>query len=155
MTNEHLKHQHSQSVPINTLIVSSRLYNLWCEIIGRTYSESKSFSFRLSCIRQTKGATEEWRLTAERPGDVRDVFGESKVGNLNVSIRTEQDVFWLEIAVDDVEGMEVVESECDLGGEELGDWIRESLFDSLLSITKYRNSKVNGRRRESAYLTLS
>jgi hypothetical protein len=40
---------------------------------------------------------------AEGPGDVRDVLGETKVGHLDVSIGSKQQVLRLEVAVDDVE----------------------------------------------------
>lgn len=52
---------------------------------------------------------------------------ESKVGNLDVSVRTEEDVLGFEVSVDDVERVEVVESQRNLSCEEFGDWIRESL----------------------------
>lgn len=40
---------------------------------------------------------------AEGPGDVRDVFGETEVGHLDMSIGSKQQVLRLEVAVDDVE----------------------------------------------------
>jgi len=55
------------------------------------------------------------------------VFGESEIGDLDVSVGSEEDVLRLEISVDDVEGVEVVESESDFGGVELGDRVGESL----------------------------
>ena len=82
------------------------------------------------------------RLTTERPGDIRDVFSEPKVGNLDMSVRTEQNVFRLEISVDNVEGMEVVESESNFSGEELGDGIRETLYALWSSITRLNEKEA-------------
>lgn len=66
-------------------------------------------------------------LTAEGPRDVGDVFGEPKVGDLDVAVRAEEDVLRFQVAVDDVERVEVVERERDFGGKELRDGVRESL----------------------------
>lgn len=55
------------------------------------------------------------------------MFGESEICDLDVSVRPEEDVFGLEISVDDVERVEVVESESDFGGVELCDRVGESL----------------------------
>ena len=73
------------------------------------------------------GRCERARLTAEGPSDVGDVFGEPKVGDLDVTVRAEEDVFWLQVAVDDVERVEVVERERDFGGKEFGDGVGEAL----------------------------
>jgi hypothetical protein len=55
------------------------------------------------------------------------VLGETKVGHFDVSIGSEQQVLRLEVAVDDVERVEVVEGEGDLGGIEFGDRVGEAL----------------------------
>jgi hypothetical protein len=79
---EHLEHEDAEGVPVHRFVVGLSLDNLWCEVV--------------------------W-CTAQRPGDVRDEFGESKVGELDVSIRVDEDVLGLEIAIDDVVRVEVVE----------------------------------------------
>jgi hypothetical protein len=54
-------------------------------------------------------------------------FGETEVGDFDVSVVVEEDVFGFEVAVDDVEVVEVVEGESDLCSVEFGDWIWKSL----------------------------
>jgi hypothetical protein len=55
------------------------------------------------------------------------VFGKAEVGDLDVAVRAEEDVLGLEVSVDDVERVEVVEREGNLGSVELGDRIGETL----------------------------
>ena len=55
------------------------------------------------------------------------MFGEPKVGDLDVAVRAEEDVFRFQVAVDDVERVQVVERERDFGGKEFRDGVRESL----------------------------
>ena len=55
--------------------------------------------------------------------------GDAEVGDLDVAVGAEEDVLGLEVAVDDVERVEVVEREGDLGGVELGDRVGEALRD--------------------------
>lgn len=57
------------------------------------------------------------------------MLGEAEVGDLDVAVGAEEDVLGLEVAVDDVERVEVVEREGDLGGVELGDRVGEALRD--------------------------
>ena len=54
-------------------------------------------------------------------------FCEAKVGDFDVSVVVEEDVFGFEVAVDDVEIVEVVESEGDFCGVEFGYWVWKSL----------------------------
>lgn len=56
-----------------------------------------------------------------------DEFGESVVGEGHVPIRVHEDVFWFEVAIHDVEGVEVLEGEEDLGGVEEGGVLGEEL----------------------------
>lgn len=52
---------------------------------------------------------------------------ETEVGDFDVTVCAEEDVFGLEVSVDDVEGMEVVEGEGDFGCVELCDRVGETL----------------------------
>lgn len=67
------------------------------------------------------------KRTTESPGDIRDVLREAEIGDLDVPVRAEEDVFGLEIPVDDVLLVEVIESQGDFGSEELGDRVGEAL----------------------------
>lgn len=122
---QHLKDQHPQSVPINTLVVPLTLHNLWRQIIRRT---------------------------AKRPRNVRHILGKPKVGDFDVSVRSEEDVFRLEVAVDDVERMEVVDRKRDFGRVELCDGVGESLANSkrkaTVPVNLRRKTKKNERARE-------
>lgn len=55
------------------------------------------------------------------------MFRKPEIRNLDMSIRPEQQVFRLEISVDDIEGVEVVDSEGDFCGVEFGNGVWESL----------------------------
>lgn len=55
------------------------------------------------------------------------MFSEPKIGDLDMAVCAEEDVFRLQVAVDDVERVEVVERKCNLGGKELCDRIWEAL----------------------------
>jgi len=63
------------------------------------------------------------------------MLGEAEVGNLDMSVRAEKNVFRLEITVDNVQRVKVIKSKSDLSSVELGDRVGESLRVSrLLSI---------------------
>ncbi len=68
------------------------------------------------------------RRPAQRPRDIRYIFRESQIRHFDMTIRTEKDVFWFEISIDDVEGMEVIDCESDFGCVEFGDGVWESLW---------------------------
>jgi len=42
-------------------------------------------------------------LTTEGPSDIWNVFGESEISDLDVTVGSKEDVFGFEIAVDDIE----------------------------------------------------
>ena len=86
--------------PVNGFVVPFRRHNFRCEIVGRP---------------------------AQCPGDVWDFFCEAKVCNFEMAVPIEEQVFWLQISIDDVHRVQVIESQSDLGGIELGNWIREAL----------------------------
>ena len=50
------------------------------------------------------------RSTAKRPCDIWHVFGEAEIGDLDMAMSIEKQVFGLEIAVDDVLRMQVLQS---------------------------------------------
>ncbi len=77
------------------------------------------------------------RCTTQRPRDIRYVFGETKICHFDVAIGTKQEVFRLQITVNDVERVQVVESEGNLGGVEFGNGVRESLELSLRGMLAY------------------
>ena len=60
-----------------------------------------------------------WRA-ADAPCFVTNIFGQSKVDNLDMSSVVQQQVFWLEISVDYLERVEVRKSRHNLGCVELG-----------------------------------
>jgi len=86
--------------PINRLVVTLGRNNFGCQVIGST---------------------------AKSPSDVGNFFGETEIGNLEMSVSVEEQVLGLQITVDDVHRVQVVESESNLGGVELGDGVGESL----------------------------
>lgn len=65
--------------------------------------------------------------SAERPGNIRHLFCEPKIRDTKVAVAIEQKVLGLEIAIDDVERMEIVERQCHLCCIELGDGVWEAL----------------------------
>ena len=87
-----------------------------------------------------------WRAT-QRPRDIRHELGKPKVGHLDVSVGAKQQVFGLEVAVDDVERVKVVEGECDLGRVEFGDRVGEALCEGKAVLVN-RYERVLGFRRQ-------
>jgi hypothetical protein len=73
--------------------------------------------------------------TAESPSNVGNFFGETEIGNLEMAVSVEEQVLGLQITVDDVHGMQVVESESHLGGVELSDGVGESLCIASVMFT--------------------
>jgi len=68
------------------------------------------------------------RRSTQRPRDIRNEFRKPKVGHFHVSISAEEQVFGLQVTVDDVEGMKVVERQGDFCGVEFSDRVREALW---------------------------
>lgn len=71
------------------------------------------------------------RRTAERPRNVGHLLGKPEISNFNVSVAIKEEIFGLEIAIDDVLGVEVFQGKCDFGGIELGYGIGEALDTSV------------------------
>ena len=72
-----------------------------------------------------------WReivwCSAKCPCRVWTVLCKAKVGDFDVTIKIKKDVFRLEIPIDDIKGMQMIESQRHLSGIKLGDRIWESL----------------------------
>ena len=63
---------------------------------------------------------------------------ESKIGYFDMTVVVEQNIFRIEITVDDIKGMQVIEGEGHFCCIKFCDWIREPL-----------TSHVNGRERDN------
>lgn len=100
VTGKHLKDKDAQGVPIDGLAIPLGLDDFWGEVI---------------------------RGTTQSPGDVGDMFGEAKVGDLDVTQGVEEDIFGFEITVDDVTFVEVLKGQDDLSGVEFGNVVGEAL----------------------------
>ena len=83
---------------------------------------------RLSvAIRLNNFGSKVFRRATKGPGTVVYDFGEPEIGQAEVSAGVEEEVLGLEIAVDDVEGVEILEGEDDGGEVEAGDVGGETL----------------------------
>ena len=69
------------------------------------------------------------RRTAQCPSNVWNFLGESKVRDLEMAVTVQEEILGLQISVNDVLAVQVVERQCDFGGVELRDGVRESLFE--------------------------
>lgn len=67
-----------------------------------------------------------WR-SAQSPRDIGDFLGKSEIGNLQMTMPIEQEVFGLEVPIDDMHGMEVVKRQCDFRSVEFGNRIGKTL----------------------------
>lgn len=70
-------------IPIDRFVVTFGCHNFWSKIV--------------------------WG-SAERPGDVWNIFSKSEISNLDMAMTVEEEVFGLEIAVDNVLSMQILES---------------------------------------------
>uniref|UniRef100_A0A182Q467 Uncharacterized protein n=1 Tax=Anopheles farauti TaxID=69004 RepID=A0A182Q467_9DIPT len=87
----HLVHEHTERPPVDRLVVALAQDDLRREILGRA---------------------------AQRPGSALDALREPKVRHLQVALRVDQQILRLQIAVDQIEIVQVLEREHDLGGVE-------------------------------------
>ena len=92
-TSDHFINNDPERPPINRLAMALILQNFWGEILRRA----------------TKGKS-----------SVLDHFSKTKISQLNVAIRRNEQVFRFEVSVDDIFAMEVLEDEDELGGVEGG-----------------------------------
>ena len=66
--------------------------------------------------------------SAKRPSDIRDLLGKTKIGNFQVTMTIKQEIFRLQVAINDLMVMQILESKSNLCSIELGDRIGESLL---------------------------
>ena len=99
----HFVGQDSQRPPVSSLVVSSSFQNLGGQVL---------------------------RSSAEGLGSlaVPDDFGHTEVSQADISIIVHQDVFQLEVAVDEILRVEMSEPQSDLHGIKLGLLFRELLL---------------------------
>jgi hypothetical protein len=88
------------NLPINGFVVSLRCHYFRRKIIGGS---------------------------AERPGDVWHLFREPKVGDLEMAVAVEEQIFGFQIAVYNVLAVQVVQCQRDFGRVKFGDRVREAL----------------------------
>ena len=86
--------------PINRFVVPFGANDFWGKVVGRP---------------------------AECPCDIRYLLGETKIGDFQVPVPIQQQVFGLQIPVYDALRMQVVKSERDFGSVELRDRVGEAL----------------------------
>jgi len=67
------------------------------------------------------------RRATQRPGSPLAVLRETKVGDFDMTVIGEEDIFWFEVTVDDLVCVEVVEGHRHFGGIEFRHWVREPL----------------------------
>ena len=72
--------------------------------------------------------------TAERPSDIRNLLGETKIGDLEMAVPVEKQVLGLQVAVDDVQRVQVVQGQGDFCGVELGDGVWKTLWTNGVNI---------------------
>lgn len=68
------------------------------------------------------------RSSAKRPSDIRNLLGETKIGNFQVTMTIKQEILRLQVTIDDLMMMQILEGKSDFCSVELGDWIGESLL---------------------------
>jgi hypothetical protein len=71
-----------------------------------------------------------WR-TAQCPGVCGTVFRKSEVGDLDMPVIIEENIFGLEIPVYYIERMQVVQSQCNFCSVEFGNRVGKSLLKSV------------------------
>ena len=89
--------------PIHTLVVTLRAHDLRCQVIRRP---------------------------AQRPSDVGNLLGETKICYFQVSVAVQQQVLGLQVAIYDVGTMQVVQRQSDFCRVELGYGVGEALNSS-------------------------
>jgi hypothetical protein len=96
---KHFEDEHSEGVPVYGFVVSIFADDLWvCKICGVEMSWRNEAHLWCEIV---------WCPT-QRPGHVRAVLCEPKVGDLDMPICVKQNVLRFEITVDDVERVEVI-----------------------------------------------
>lgn len=107
VTTQHLVDEHTECPPIHRLAVTFRLDNLRGEIL--------------------------WRA-AQRPGSILYPLREPEIGDLDVTFVIQEYILRLEVPVDNVQAVQVLDREQNLGGVEPRDVVRE--LDGLSEVTE-------------------
>jgi len=68
---------------------------------------------------------------AQRPCSRRTRFREAEICYFDVPVVIQQDVFGLEVTVNDVESVQMIQGQCYLSRVEFRDGIRESLYHTI------------------------
>lgn len=71
------------------------------------------------------------RSATKCPGDIRHLLREAKIGNLDMTMSVQEQVFGFQVTVDDILIVQVFKGKGDFGGVEFGNWIWESLLHAL------------------------
>jgi hypothetical protein len=69
------------------------------------------------------------------------VFCKAKVGNLDVAVYVEKDVLWFQVAVHDVQNMEVVKGQGNLCGVEFCNRVGEALGSNQRQSAYFDNTE--------------
>jgi hypothetical protein len=72
------------------------------------------------------------------------VFGETEICHFDVAVRSEQQVFRLQVSIDDVQGVEVIQSESDFSSVKLGDRVGEALRWVSFNREVHSRSEISG-----------
>ena len=67
------------------------------------------------------------RRAAKSPCNIRYVFCKAEIGNLDMPVSVEEQIFWLQVAINDVQSMQIIECKSNFSGVELCNRVRESL----------------------------
>jgi len=97
---QHLEDEDAERPPVDRLVVGFGGDDFGRDIIGRT---------------------------AQGVSDVGDFLCEAEIGQLDVAVLVQQDVFRLEVPVDDIQSVEVLDGEKHFGGVEFGHWRGKAL----------------------------
>lgn len=71
------------------------------------------------------------RGATERPNSRIAVLCESKISNLDMSIKVEEDVFGFEITVNDIKIMKIIQRQRHFSSIKLRHWVRETLNNAI------------------------
>lgn len=135
---EHLEDEHAEGVPIYTFIVPcvpDDLNTTHTHVHTKSNANILVSGFVLLKRGERDMSThlrrKVIRSPAERPHRRRAILREPKISNLDVPIEIEENIFRLEVAIDDIQRMEVVERERDFCRVELGYGIWKALWERI------------------------
>lgn len=73
-THEHFEHEDSKGIPVDTLVVSTRLYDLGSEVVGRTYVRGRKTSALALEPRRSRSARSQL-VSRNSPQSVQVISG--------------------------------------------------------------------------------